>query len=356
MKKILALVIAAVMLMSVVSCSSQNDIGWPKDDEFLQLIPVLKGNVSSYYSGNYGSDVRVNVKDKSVYADYIDKLKESGFTVDTVEDKISFSGFNSDGYKVRTIYYERDNEVTIYVDDKGEYKEIKWPKGYLASLVPEPESLVGEIVADNSDYLIINISDTSEEDFEAYSDKCYDSGFDKEYGREERYFSGYNDQGDWLILKYEGFNVMSISIEKHEDETTKATEKQTEAPEPETTATPVTEPPVTEPPVTEPPVTEPPVTQAPVTQAPETQAPNSVDWREFLREYEALIDEYVAFYKEYMANPTDLTLLGKYTEWLGKLNEWSEKSIEIQGLVSLAEVNEYVAEVNRITAKLSNLY
>ncbi len=345
MKKILALVIAAVMLLSVTSCSPK-DLGWPEDDELISLIPELEGIVVDYKSYSSESDVHVRVNDKNDYTGYIKDLEKAGFDVDADKSDGNYTAYNHDGYKVTAFYFSSKNEVDISVYDIVEYGELKWPGGYLAGLLPVPESTKGEINLDSSDHLSVSVADTSESAFDEYVDKCIGKGFDVDYSKDDGYFRAENSKGDKLTVEYEGMNVMSISVYRHDDETTKATEKQTEAPKPETTAAPVTEPPATEPPVTEP----------PVTQAPETQAPNSVDWREFLREYEALIDEYVTFYKEYMANPTDLTLLGKYTEWLGKLNEWSEKSIEVQGLVSLAEVNEYVAEVNRITAKLSDLY
>ena len=42
----------------------------------------------------------------------------------------------------------------------------------------------------------------------------------------------------------------------------------------------------------------------------------------FLDSYEAYVDEYVDFMKKYMANPTDLSLLGEYTDMMDKLADF----------------------------------
>lgn len=49
------------------------------------------------------------------------------------------------------------------------------------------------------------------------------------------------------------------------------------------------------------------------------------DLKAFLDSYEKFVDEYVDFMKKYMANPTDLSLLGEYTDMLSELSDFETK-------------------------------
>ena len=69
--------------------------------------------------------------------------------------------------------------------------------------------------------------------------------------------------------------------------------------------------------------------------------------------YEAFYDEYCVFMKQYSANPTDVTLLGKYTDMLTRLSEMDEKFEAWEdGDLNDAELKYYVDVNSRITAKL----
>ncbi|MEY8233618.1 leucine-rich repeat domain-containing protein [Oscillospiraceae bacterium 50-16] len=77
------------------------------------------------------------------------------------------------------------------------------------------------------------------------------------------------------------------------------------------------------------------------------------EFKEAMDSYEAFYDEYCAFMKQYSANPTDLTLLGKYTDMLSRLADMDEKfeAWESEDL-SNEELKYYLEVSNRITAKL----
>ena len=84
------------------------------------------------------------------------------------------------------------------------------------------------------------------------------------------------------------------------------------------------------------------------------QAANT-EWKEFLKEYEAWVDDYITFIKKYQANPTDFSLLADYAKMTSKAVEWSEKADQIQGDLSGADLQEYLETLARITNKLSTL-
>ena len=60
--------------------------------------------------------------------------------------------------------------------------------------------------------------------------------------------------------------------------------------------------------------------------------------------------------EKYNENPSDLTLLSKYSELLNEMAEWSEKSDEISDDLSTEEALEFSEELLRIAEKLSSAY
>ena len=49
------------------------------------------------------------------------------------------------------------------------------------------------------------------------------------------------------------------------------------------------------------------------------------DLKEFLDSYEAFVDEYVVFMQQYSKNPTDLSLLARYTDIMQKYSDFAVK-------------------------------
>lgn len=77
------------------------------------------------------------------------------------------------------------------------------------------------------------------------------------------------------------------------------------------------------------------------------------EFKEAMDAYEAFYDEYCKFMEEYKKNPTDLSLLGKYTEMLTKLDEMN-KAFEAwdEDEMSTAELKYYLDVNNRVTQKM----
>ncbi|MBR5237021.1 MAG: hypothetical protein IKW06_06605 [Clostridia bacterium] len=92
-----------------------------------------------------------------------------------------------------------------------------------------------------------------------------------------------------------------------------------------------------------------------VTENTET-AVKTVEWREFLKEYENWVDSYVAILKKYSNNPTDMSILSDYTKMVTELAEWQTRTDDMQQELeeaSPAEIAEYSAELLRIAAKIA---
>ena len=69
--------------------------------------------------------------------------------------------------------------------------------------------------------------------------------------------------------------------------------------------------------------------------------------------YEAFYDEYCDFMKKYKANPTDMTLLGEYTNMVSKLADMDAKfNAWDEGTMNAAELKYYAEVTNRVAQKL----
>ena len=82
-------------------------------------------------------------------------------------------------------------------------------------------------------------------------------------------------------------------------------------------------------------------------------------WKQFLSDYEAWVDEYVELTKKYSNNPSDLSILSEYTEMAEEAVEWQTKADELTAELeeaSPAELSEYSAALLEIAAKLAKAY
>ncbi len=80
------------------------------------------------------------------------------------------------------------------------------------------------------------------------------------------------------------------------------------------------------------------------------------EWRQFLKDYEAWVDDYIAIVKKYKDNPTDMSILSDYTEMVSEMADWAERADEIElELQDTDEALEYSTELLRIAAKLAEV-
>ena len=92
----------------------------------------------------------------------------------------------------------------------------------------------------------------------------------------------------------------------------------------------------------------------------ETKAPSNnessgnEEWRQFLKDYEAWVDDYITIVKKYKDNPTDMSVLTDYTNMVSEMADWAERADEIElELEDTDAALEYSAELLRIAAKLA---
>lgn len=77
-------------------------------------------------------------------------------------------------------------------------------------------------------------------------------------------------------------------------------------------------------------------------------------WKEFLKEYEAWVDNYIAVLNKYKESPTDLSILSDYSKMIADLADWTERIEDVQDSIMDAEdAVEYSKEILRIAGKLA---
>lgn len=88
----------------------------------------------------------------------------------------------------------------------------------------------------------------------------------------------------------------------------------------------------------------------------ESYSDSDSEWRKFIADYEAVVDEYIEIAKRYKENPSDLSLLSDCYKVLSEISELSERADKIAvGLVDTDAALEYTAELLRISAKLDEV-
>lgn len=78
------------------------------------------------------------------------------------------------------------------------------------------------------------------------------------------------------------------------------------------------------------------------------------EWKQFLKDYEAWVDDYIEIINKYKNNPSDMSLLSDYTKMVSKMADWSQRADEIElEIKDTSAAMEYSAELLRIAGKLA---
>lgn len=85
---------------------------------------------------------------------------------------------------------------------------------------------------------------------------------------------------------------------------------------------------------------------------------NDEAWRQFLKDYEAWVDDYVEFMTKYKENPTDTSLISDYAQFVTQTAEWAEKAEKYKSNsdnISPEILSEYIETLSRITKKITDI-
>ncbi len=343
-KKMWFFIVAIIVVIGIISSISNNKtekFEW-NHVELNSKLPKPESNSGRIVTNSDTSlSVRVENLSEGDYKEYMSACQAMGYTVESERRGDNYDAFDEEGYKLSLSYIGE----TMYIDLDAPEKMgiLNWPKSEVASLVPIPKSATGKVSRDSSDGCYIYVAETPIEAFNNYIDLCVEAGFDVDYERGDKYYKADDKNGNYIYIRYNGNNVMSIEVKKEEDkedivtqgaiESTKV-ENQTIAPE----------------------------TEAP-TSAIETEAPNvnselvngmRSDFKNAMDSYEAFMIEYCDFMNKYAASDgTDFGLLAdyaiymaKYVDMMADFEAWNSQDM------NAAETAYYMEVQTRINKKL----
>lgn len=217
-------------------------------------------------------------------------------------------------------------------DAESKKVEYSWPTTGIATLLPQPESVYGEINSESEDYFSIDVYGVSIGEFNDYVDSCKDEGFTIDYrGTSTSYYAD-DANGNSISLYYdEDEEEMSITIRAYVEETEKDTSVSNETQETEEDANSETQDDAT------------------------TQ--NNMEFRAWVDSYEEFMNEYVDFMKKYSeSDGSDLSLLSDYASFMSKYSKFAEESGSInEDELSAEDYAYYLAAYARIMEKLSEI-
>lgn len=96
-------------------------------------------------------------------------------------------------------------------------EKFSWSDIVLGTMLPEPESHIGEIIGNTDESLFIYVYKTSAGDYNEYVDACKEKGFTVEADQSDTSYSAYNADGYELSMFYdESKEVMDISVDAAE--------------------------------------------------------------------------------------------------------------------------------------------
>lgn len=216
-KRIIAALMCICMTFSLAACGEPS-INW---DEILlkDILPQIETNKGEILS-NTEAEVWLEVKgiSEEQYKDYVQLCKDNDFIIDSDEKTEDYTAYNSSGYKLTLFYMPQDKKLDIRMDEPMEIAPIEWPTQRIASSLPIPKSTVGKIEWEKADGFMIYIGETTQEDYNAYVDECIAKGFNVDYHKGDNYYRGDNAEGYNLSVYYEGFNIMSVHLDKYSNE------------------------------------------------------------------------------------------------------------------------------------------
>lgn len=309
--------------------------------EKLPVIQKVKGHI--YSNSNDRLSLSIDGYEEKDYKAYRDACIAFGYTVEAEEDSSSYKAFNEDGYCLQLD--QMLSEMDIHLDAPETFETLEWPTNGLAVLLPQPDSAVGRTMQDSGTAFEIKVGETTPEVYKAYVKACEEAGFTADHSKTDTEFSANNADGYRVTVSYLGFQVMQIRIEAPEaPELSEATEAEnsadgSQADVPADTAE-----------------NEPVLPDT----APETDTSDSAnetglrpDFKAAMDSYEAFMGEYCDFMAAYSANPSDLTLIGKYATYLEKYTKLAEDFDKWNSEdMNAAEVAYYTEVQARVSKKL----
>lgn len=302
--------------------------------EFCDRLPKPKSKFGEILSNsNQRISVSVEKTSREDYKNYIEECKSMGYTVDSVSDGDDYEAYDKEGYKLslntisKTMYIELEAPV--------EMGTLEWPKSKIAKLLPLPKSAIGKVSSDTADNCFVYVGDTSKDAYSAYVEQCSEAGFNVDYNKSDDFYNAKDKNGNQLWLEYEGNNIMTVHIEKYDEEDVFDEVEDDDSEETDETEK----------------------------KQKETKANKKLvdgmhpDFKKAMDEYEEFMDEYCKFMKKYAkSDGSDLEILDDYAKYMSKYADMVESfdAWESEEL-NTKETKYYIDVQARVNKKLVEL-
>lgn len=148
------------------------------------------------------------------YSDYVDTCKEKGFNIDSYISNFEYEANNADGYKLNVEFDDGNNYLIINLTEPLKMNSIHWTGQGMARLIPAPLSKVGVLKNESSSEYYAFFGETDINEYYSYVDACIEKGFNIDYEKTDRLYKAYDENANYLEVKYEGINIMSVKIIK----------------------------------------------------------------------------------------------------------------------------------------------
>ena len=163
---------------------------------------------------NSNTILKINQKniDKKTYDQILAKVKEK-YPLDNKDISTSYEAYDLDGTKI--ILKPQFDTLEIKIRKLSHYGDIIWPTSGLASTIPKPLSTKGIISINRDEYFSADIQYMTKEELRNYFEQCKQSGYNLNTRElNQTIYESKNQNGDRLSLRYDGGNVVSITVEQ----------------------------------------------------------------------------------------------------------------------------------------------
>nr|WP_296955006.1 DUF6591 domain-containing protein [uncultured Mediterraneibacter sp.] len=251
-------------------------------------------------------------------------------------------------------------EETNLTKNINDYKEIEWPTSDLAKLVPVPKSNIGSIIVEEEDGFIIDIANTSTEDYDAYVKGCIDNGFDVDYYKSDDSYMAEDQNGNSLSLSIDDNYVMNVALSKSSDTSNDDAEMSTDdinkaAKKLGDTLNNVKK------------SIDKSTDSSDTSNNEETETKNTsdenvddneirADIKETIDSYESFMNEYVEFMKKYNDSDDTASMLADYSKMMTKYADYTQKIDDLSDKDLTTAENAYLLEVqSRVLVKINEI-
>lgn len=163
---------------------------------------------------NSNTILKINQKniDKQTYDKILAKVKEK-YPLDNKDISTSYEAYDSNGTEI--ILKPQFDTLEIKIRKLSHYGDIIWPTSGLASTIPKPLSTKGIISINRDEYFSADIQYMTKEDLRNYFEQCKQYGYNLNIRElNQKIYESKNKNGDRLSLRYDGGNVVSITVEQ----------------------------------------------------------------------------------------------------------------------------------------------